>query len=390
MTTGRPSGDGRRPVPFREYVLKVHQRCNLACDYCYVYTLGDESWRGFPPSMSPEVWRAAGHRIREHALRHALPTARIILHGGEPLLAGPAALVALADDLREVLGDACTPTFVMQTNGVLLDESTLDTLIAAGISIGVSLDGAAEQNDRHRFHRGGRGSADDVARALRLLAEPARRDWFAGILCTVDPTSDPVASYEALLRYRPPALDLLLPHANWNRPPARPFGDWLVAVFDRWYDAAPQETAVHLFVDVIALALGGSSRSEQVGLSPVAVAVIESDGSIEQVDSLKSAYPGATRTGLDVFDNALDEALEHPGVRARQLGIDALCTTCKQCHLHRICGGGHYAHRYRTGSGFDNPSVYCADLMRLIEHVRTRVGADLRRRIERRQHAAPA
>jgi hypothetical protein len=33
------------------------------------------------------------------------------------------------------------------------------------------------------------------------------------------------------------------------------------------------------------------------------------------------------------------------------------------------CGGGLYAHRYKTGSGFDNPSVYCADLLKIITHV---------------------
>jgi uncharacterized protein len=39
----------------------------------------------------------------------------------------------------------------------------------------------------------------------------------------------------------------------------------------------------------------------------------------------------------------------------------------------RICGGGLYAHRYRTGTGFDNPSVYCSDLKALI----TQVTADM-------------
>ncbi|BCJ53504.1 hypothetical protein Asp14428_49790 [Actinoplanes sp. NBRC 14428] len=53
-----------------------------------------------------------------------------------------------------------------------------------------------------------------------------------------------------------------------------------------------RETGIRLFEELISLILGGTSRSDQVGLSPVAVAVIESDGAIEQVDSLKSAYPG--------------------------------------------------------------------------------------------------
>jgi uncharacterized protein len=42
-----------------------------------------------------------------------------------------------------------------------------------------------------------------------------------------------------------------------------------------------------------------------------------------------------------------------------------------------ICGGGLYPHRYREGAGFRNPSVYCADLLRLITHVTERVTSDL-------------
>jgi uncharacterized protein len=42
-----------------------------------------------------------------------------------------------------------------------------------------------------------------------------------------------------------------------------------------------------------------------------------------------------------------------------------------------ICGGGLYPHRYRSGEGFRNPSVYCADMKRLIGHVRKRLITDV-------------
>ena len=35
--------DGWRPVPFRQFIIKIHSRCNLACDYCYVYEMADRS-----------------------------------------------------------------------------------------------------------------------------------------------------------------------------------------------------------------------------------------------------------------------------------------------------------------------------------------------------------
>lgn len=381
---------GWRPTPFRDVVLKVHQRCNLACDYCYVYTMADQSWRDQPMVMARATWLAAAARLAEHGRTHQLPAMRLILHGGEPLLAGSDRLATLVGDFRATVGDAFRLDVRLQTNGVLLDDQMLRLLRRLDVTVGVSLDGTATDNDRHRRRPDGRGSFAAVDRALRLLGAPEHRPAFAGLLCTVNPDTDPLACYEALIRYEPPLIDFLLPHANWSAPPehhartsATPHGDWLVTVFDRWYDAPRQQTSVRLFEDVIALILGGAGRSEQVGLSPVAVVVVETNGAIEQVDSLKSTYPGACATGLTVLADPLDAALSHPGVVARQIGLDALCDTCRACPVHKVCGGGHYAHRFRAGEGFLNPSVYCGDMRRLIRHVSQRVAADLQTRIGR-------
>jgi uncharacterized protein len=375
---------GLRPTPFRDVVLKVHQRCNLACDYCYVYTMADQSWRDRPLIMEPATWRATAARMVTHAGDHRLTSMRLVLHGGEPLLAGPARLGDLISHFRAAFSAGCRLDIQIQTNGMLLTETILDLFRQYDVRVGVSLDGTASDNDRRRRHADGRGSFDAVDLGLRLLTASRYRDSFAGLLCTVDPATDPIDCYEALLSYRPPAIDLLLPHANWSAPPDRPiaggphpYADWLIAIFDRWYDAPRQETAIRLFEDVMSLILGGSGRSEQVGLSPVAVVVVESDGTIELVDSLKSTYAGACATGLTVFHDAFDDALDHPGVVARQIGVRALSDVCRACDLHTVCGGGHYAHRYRNPDGFRNPSVYCPDLMALIRHVHRRMADDL-------------
>ena len=57
----------------------------------------------------------------------------------------------------------------------------------------------------------------------------------------------------------------------------------------------------------------------------------------------------------------------------RQLGVGALSDTCLGCPVHQICGEGYFPHRYRSGSGFRNPSVYCEDLQRVITHIAARV-----------------
>ncbi|MEV4836062.1 FxsB family cyclophane-forming radical SAM/SPASM peptide maturase [Nonomuraea sp. NPDC049486] len=378
--------NGWRAHPFRQFLLKAHSRCNLACDYCYVYTLADQSWRSRPMIMAPELVSAVAGRIAEHAAAHRLDSVRLILHGGEPLLAGADYLVRAVRLVRDRAGPDVRVEAVVQTNGVLLDKDVLRAFADEGVDVGVSLDGTPRGNDRNRRYADGRSSYPAVAEALSLLMEPEFRHVYNGLLCTVDLANDPVETYEALLHFQPPVIDFLLPHGTWDAPPpgrvpdpaATPYAGWLVAVFDRWYGASG-ETVVRLFQEIIHLLLGRASASEAVGLTPSTLVVIETDGTMEQTDSLKAVRHGAPATGLNVVDHPFDAALLHPGVVARQLAFEGLSDTCKACPYSRVCGAGLYTHRYRRGTGFLNPSVYCPDLYRLIGHIRDRLLADLRR-----------
>src|ERR1700752_2618399 len=61
---------GWRPTPFREFIVKGHSRCDLSCDYCYMYEMADQSWRRQPRAMSPDVAELTARRIGEHAKAH--------------------------------------------------------------------------------------------------------------------------------------------------------------------------------------------------------------------------------------------------------------------------------------------------------------------------------
>jgi uncharacterized protein len=367
---------GHAPVPFQQFILKIHSRCNLSCSYCYVYEMADQAWRDLPRLMSPAVAEMAAKRIDEHVAAHHLPSVDVILHGGEPLLAGTGWLTELTGLLRAQV--SAQVNFTVQTNGTLLRRAMLETLLALGIRVGVSMDGDAEATGRHRLYPSGRNSYGDVAGGLRRLGSAEFREIYGGILCAVDVRNDPVATYESLLEFHPPALDLLLPHANWSSlPPGSGYADWLIAVFERWYSVPVQETRIRLFTELIQLILGGSAAVEGLGLRPATLIVVDTDGTIKQLDSLSSTYPSAAGTGLHVSTDPFDAALDHPTTVARQMGADALPAQCRACPVMAICGGGLYPHRYRDGEGFRHPSVYCQDLLRLITHVRDRVLADL-------------
>lgn len=390
MRAQSSGGDAARslppPAPVRQFILKTHGRCNLACTYCYLYAGPDHGWRDRPRAAGGAVLRRTARRIAEHVRAHDLREVAVVLHGGEPLLSGAARLAADVEVIRAALPPGRTLHASVQTNATLLDAPGVRMLRDAGVRIGVSLDGGLAAHNAARVDHAGRPSWPAAAAGLRALAETAP-EAYAGVLCVVDLRHDPLEVYDSLLALRPPAIDLLLPHGNWTAPPpglsgrpARPgdrapYGRWLATVFDRWWDAPRRETRVRLFEECVALLLGVPAATERLGLQPFTAVVVETDGSIEQVDSLKSAYEGAAATGLDVFRHSFDDALAHPGIAARQAGLAGLCATCRGCPLVGVCGGGHYAHRYRAPAGFDHPSVYCADLAHLIRHIGGRLAA---------------
>lgn len=372
-------------VPFRQFVLKVHSRCDLACNHCYIYEHSDQSWRGRPKDgISSETAAFAARRIAEHAAAHRLADVHVILHGGEPLLLGARRTREVLEVMSREISPVTSLVLRMHTNAVLLDDEYLELLDEYDVKVGVSLDGGRAANDLHRLDRRGQSSYERVVAALALLRRPAYRHLYSGLLCTIDLENDPVEAYRALVDQEPPRIDFLLPHSTWeNQPPGlavrrdpgdpwagpAPYAQWLGEIFEAW-DRGGRPVPVRTFDSVLAALHGRPSGTESLGLVPADLLVIETDGTLEQADSLKTAFDGAPATGFDVVHNTLDEAAAHAGILARQQGLDGLCATCRACPVAAVCGGGLYAHRYDTKSGFDNPSVFCADLFGLIGQIR--------------------
>jgi uncharacterized protein len=90
--------------------------------------------------------------------------------------------------------------------------------------------------------------------------------------------------------------------------------------------------------------------------------------------------PPADLTGPPIGDRAvssagdpLDALFDVPAFVQRQLGRYGLAEECQECDLVATCGAGLFPHRYRPGTGFTNPSVYCADQYALIAHIQRRL-----------------
>jgi uncharacterized protein len=150
-----------------------------------------------------------------------------------------------------------------------------------------------------------------------------------------------------------------------------PVADYLVPVFDAWTDEDDPNVIVHVFWGLLRQLLGGQGESDMFGNPRMSYLVVETDGSIEALDALRVCESGMGQSGLNVLQNSLDDLrlglpLVHQAVHDG-IPLSAQCTACPE---RETCGGGYLPHRYARANGFDNPSVWCADILKLLEHMR--------------------
>ena len=363
------------------FLLKVAARCNINCDYCYEYKLADQSWKRKPPRMSIDVLNQTIKTIKEHILVHELKGVSIIFHGGEPLLADKDFFEYAVSQINVQLKDICEVKFGMQSNGILLDSDWITLLSRLKINIGISLDGYKELNDKHRLDYKGNSTFSKVEKALKLLFQPQYSDIRGGLLCVIQPDSNPIKLLEWFSEFGNTQIDFLFPHYNhYRKPPSKydethgyGYGLWLSQLFDYWWDNDIEEIKIRIFEDLMHLMIGGRYAVESFGLSPVHLAVVQTDGEYEAVDSLKSTYSGAVSTSKNVFNHSFDDIFSEYLISSRIAKFENLSEKCQQCRLAKACGGGYIPHRYHPKLGFNSPTIYCQDLIFLIEHIEKRL-----------------
>ena len=363
------------------FILKIAERCNLNCGYCYMYNKGDSSFEGRPKFMSAEVARQALVRIAAYAQRHELDEISLALHGGEPMLAGRRWIAGFLQDGQRIAAEAgISFRFAMQTNGTLLDAEWLALFGAYEVRIGISCDGPAEWHDRMRPDLLGRGSYASVRRGLDLLKSSYGSNW--GVLAVADPTFDGPTVLRHFAEIGVPSVDFLWPDHHHDDPPPWPagaLGRYFCDLFDLWYAGLAEPPHVRWFESAISLLTGGPSFIDSLGPHPITDVMLESDGTWEPLDVLRTCGNGITRTGLCASDHDPEAIWAMPLFQTGLHNQALLPEGCRACSFRHVCGGGYLPHRFKRETGFANASVHCADLLTTLEHIRSRIAEDLRR-----------
>jgi len=348
-----------------------------------MYNRGDSSWKRQPKVMSNETIYFLAQRIKEHCMKHEIKKFNIIIHGGEPLLAGIHFLKNFVGTINNNLFPDVKAEYSLQTNGTLLDEDWCKAFDELSINVGISLDGIKEENDKYRIYHSGKGSYDDIVKGYNILKQSNYvTKKKPGFLSVININADPIDTYQHFKNLRAYTVDFLLPEANFVTPAPKhsnslsqtPYADWMITIFDIWIKE-DKETRMRIrtFEFLIELILGNNLDFEVFGNSHNDVLVIETDGSIEAVDALKICGEGFTKAGSNVKIHSFDEAIETPLAKTYVMAHKYLSSKCLACPINEVCGGGSLQTRYSKKNGFNNPSVYCKDLMKLITHIQNSI-----------------
>lgn len=348
-----------------------------------MYNMGDSSYKLQPKYMTIDTVKNLAIQAKDYCTLKDAKAFHFIFHGGEPLLVKMEYLQKIIDTIKDHLYPEIYPVFSIQTNATLVTDEWALFIKKNKINIGISLDGDKKINDENRIDHRGFGTYDRVIKGINILK---KHDINVSILSVININSDPVEMYNHLKLLEIDSVDFLIPDHNYDNPPQMishdlsykrketPYADWLLKIFDLWF-LEDKPIDIRLFRYSLIVFLGGNISFDYIGTDTNDVFVIETNGDIEPVDSLKICGENFTKTGRNVNHTSFAEATKTPiiDLYIHSKNKDKQCQQCQQCPIFEICGGGFIPHRYKSDNGFDNPSIYCSDLIKLFTHIQNKL-----------------
>ncbi|KFF25123.1 hypothetical protein IW16_17005 [Chryseobacterium vrystaatense] len=348
-----------------------------------MYNMGDSSYKLQPKYMTIDTVKNLAIQAKNYCTLKDAKAFHFIFHGGEPLLVKMEYLQKIIDTIKAHLYPEVHPVFSIQTNATLVTDEWALFIKKNKINIGISLDGDKKVNDENRIDHRGFGTYDRVIQGINILK---KHEINVSILSVININSDPVEMYNHLKLLEIDSVDFLIPDHNYDNPPQMishdlsykrketPYADWLLKIFDLWF-LEEKPIDIRFFRYSLIVFLGGNISFDYIGTDTNDVFVIETNGDIEPVDSLKICGENFTKTGRNVNHTSFAEASKTPiiDLYIHSKNKDKQCQQCQQCPIFEICGGGFIPHRYKSDNGFDNPSIYCSDLIKLFTHIQNKL-----------------
>ncbi len=322
--------------------------------------------------------------------------------GGEPTLLGLEFFEKVVAFERKYFPDGKQVHNDLQTNGVLLDDKWCEFLKKNNFLVGLSIDGPKELHDKHRVDKAGNSTFDKVFNAAKLLK---KHDVPFNTLTTVNRDNakhplevyrflrdeispraiqfNPVVEVKVFETTAPPFWGSFSPPEIGN-PLAQPgneysivtdwsvnsddYGDFLIAIFDEWYENDYGKTFVYNFECAV---------SQWMGIDGVMCAfasfcgkglAIEHDGSIYSCDHF--VYPEYLLGNIQQ-ENLADMAFSN---QQKKFGFgkgQTLPQYCQKCEFLFACNGECPKNRIlSTPDGEQGLNYLCSGLKKYFSHIK--------------------
>ncbi|WP_207004679.1 radical SAM protein [Trinickia mobilis] len=360
--------DGARKINRLEVIVKVTERCNIDCTYCYYFNGENGDYANQPPYLTVDTARSLAIYLHNASRSHSIDEIRIDLHGGEPLLMKKTRMSVMLEIFRSSIPDSTDLTICIQTNAILLDEEWISIFAKYNVSVGVSLDGPPRENDLYRVDKKGRGTHSAIAKAIEMLKKANKKcaGVFAGVICVVNP------DFDGRKVYRHFVDDLGIERIHFLKPNQTRDGadiklvegtsKFLLDALNEWINDSNPNIYVRQFTDPIRR-LCASGPSSPFSDRYVAVTV-RANGEIAIDDDFRNTLPSLFNLELNVADSALADFLNHPGVFDFHQACAEVPPSCLQCGANGICQSGiglneSVLHRYSFINKFRNASLFC-------------------------------
>jgi uncharacterized protein len=359
-----------------DVVVKVAERCNLACKYCYYY------FQEYDGNKSPAfITKEAMEELPRFLLRSVeqlnIDRLNIGFHGGEPLLLKKAVFDEFCSSLRRQLDDKVRLFMAVQTNGVLIDDDWIDLFEKHQIGVGVSIDGNKPTHDKLRVDHAGRGSYDAAVRGLKLLQAAACKGRLRGIgaLGVVNATGGDKALEHLIVDLGVRSPNINFPRDGWDSPQIE---HWVASDSHRKMVQFALDKLVypkfHLIRGLTNILLTlqsdvGARFNDRHASQRHYIATISSEGRLFCDDNVLSVDESLSQTDLTIFGTSLKDLLESPEWQRLNDAIGQVPEECRSCEWYRSCRGGELFNRFSKADGYSRKSVLCDTIKMIHEEI---------------------
>lgn len=368
-------------------IIKVTNACDMKCTYCFI-----------EPSVFHKTMKMNTAQRIIHAFLDSdfFESVNFVWHGGEPLLRGRRFYEQIFDEQR-----ACATrvayTNSTQTNATHLTDDMLDFLVSNGVSIGLSLDGPENLTDVTRKSRrmlpilnDGPGCGSGRQGAHATTVDAARRlqarGQGAAAIVTVNRSNvaHPEGVYEEFNNRRiHMKLNPLTRSGLANTPEgadlgitAEEYGEFLVRMFNAWFDDPGRTISIEPFGQHISRILGVSVAHSCfytlschrffLGISP--------DGDLFPCGMFQGEPSFRYGNIHEMPPERVAETILFGAIESREKKV---LQDCAKCAFLDLCYSGCMFHSLKDSKVLEEKDYYCAGYKMYFEHVLRRVHSNL-------------